>query len=144
MAIRITSVTLSTDTYKDQEGRFHLINPFSFHPVDVKLREQMVAAGKKRVGLPVPLINVFLWGGREGDTFTLSGNVTSPNGREVGSLHEDSFTWHIAPFYLASIQPDGQMSFEESGEYTIKIDLDLIPRVKVPFFVYWEDESAPP
>ena len=145
MAIRISSAMLSVDAYQDTDGKIHLVNPTNFLSLPTKLRDEMKAAGKKRIGIPLPIINVLLWGGKEGDVFSLSAAVKSPNGREVGSLAGDQFSWHEAPFYLATIQPQGPVSFEESGTYVVQLDLNFIPTgVQLPITIYWEDESPPP
>jgi hypothetical protein len=145
MAIKIISTMLSEDKqYVAADNKIHIIHPFIQQLVPVHLRDKMEKEGKKRLGIPFMfVVNVLLWGGTKGEKFSLSGNMKSPNGRETGSIPLFEDPWPEKPFFLSTMKLDGQFSFEESGLYTITIDLNLIPSAKVQFAAYWEDEPPP-
>jgi len=141
MAIQIMAAILAREAYRDEKGRFHIIDPVCSISIPSPLREQLRASGEETIKAQLPdcVAVLTLWGGQQGEKYNLSAGLTYPDGSST-VLPPQHFTWGAEGTTTLTIEMKGELGFKKSGIYKIKLLLNGRPAGQLPLPVFWEDD----
>ncbi|GAF93216.1 unnamed protein product [marine sediment metagenome] len=141
MTIQMMGAVLAQETYTDETGRFHIVDPIGLITLPVALRKEFEQSGKKRAvaRLPDSVAVLLLWGGKPGEKYTLAGSFVYPSGHVVPMPVQEK-TWENSPNVRLLVHQGGDIDFSRTGVFKFKFIINGEPTGELSLPILWEDE----
>ena len=142
MAIEILSAMLAKESYVDDQGRRHIVEPATTITVPKEAIDKAKAQGaglKFRLEMVGVLV---LWGGTEGEEYTLAAAWTAP-GAEIETMPVHHYTWQKSQATTIIIKMIIDLGIKNLGVAKFKFLVNGNPGAELPLPILAEG-AAPP